>query len=67
MYKNVLKTTLNDASVYICVYHIQGNAFCFYDKTSSRCFVIETENEMGGACSTHGGKERCIQDFDGET
>ena len=27
---------------------------------------IET-NEMGGACSTYGGKERCIQGFGGET
>jgi hypothetical protein len=25
------------------------------------------KNEMGGACSTYGGKERCIQDFGGET
>jgi hypothetical protein len=24
------------------------------------------KNEMGGACSTYGGKERCIQDFGGE-
>jgi hypothetical protein len=25
------------------------------------------KNEMGGACSMYGGKERCIQDFGGET
>jgi hypothetical protein len=25
------------------------------------------KNEMGGACSTYGGKEGCIQDFGGET
>jgi hypothetical protein len=25
------------------------------------------ENEMGGACSTYGGDERCIQGFHGET
>jgi hypothetical protein len=25
------------------------------------------KNEMGGACSTYGGKERCIQDFGEET
>jgi hypothetical protein len=24
-------------------------------------------NEMGGACGTYGRKERCIQDFGGET
>jgi hypothetical protein len=24
-------------------------------------------SEMGGACSTYGGKERCIQEFGGET
>jgi hypothetical protein len=30
--------------------------------------VIKTEkNEMGGACSTYGGKERCIRDFSRET
>jgi hypothetical protein len=23
------------------------------------------KNEMGGACSTNGGKERCMQDFGG--
>ena len=25
------------------------------------------KNEMGGACSTYGGEERCIQGFGGET
>ena len=25
------------------------------------------KNDMGGACSTYGGEERCIQDFGGET
>jgi len=25
------------------------------------------KNEMGGACSAHGGEERCIQCFGGET
>jgi hypothetical protein len=25
------------------------------------------KNEMGGACGTYGGGERCIPDFDGET
>ena len=25
------------------------------------------KNEMGGECSTYGGKERRIEDFDGET
>jgi hypothetical protein len=25
------------------------------------------KNEMGGACSTYGGEERCIKDFGGET
>jgi len=24
-------------------------------------------NEMGGACSTYGGEERCIQGFGGES
>ena len=25
------------------------------------------KNEMGGACGTYGGRERCAQGFDGET
>jgi len=25
------------------------------------------KNEIGGACSTYGGEERCIQGFGGET
>jgi hypothetical protein len=25
------------------------------------------KNEMGGACSTYEGKEKCVQDFGGET
>jgi hypothetical protein len=25
------------------------------------------KNEMGGACSTYGGEERCIQDVGGKT
>jgi hypothetical protein len=25
------------------------------------------KNEMGGACSTYGGEERCMQGFGGET
>ena len=25
------------------------------------------KNEMGGACSTYGGKERCAQGYGGET
>jgi hypothetical protein len=29
-------------------------------------FIFE-KNEMGGACSKYGGKERCVQDFGGET
>ena len=28
--------------------------------------VIEN-NEMGGACGTYGGRERCVQGFGGET
>jgi hypothetical protein len=30
-------------------------------------WVIKSRRKMGGACSTYGGKERCIQDFGGET
>ena len=25
------------------------------------------KNELGGACSTYGGQQRCMQDFGGET
>jgi hypothetical protein len=31
-----------------------------------RCNQIE-KNEMGRACTTYGGNERCVQDFGGET
>jgi hypothetical protein len=27
---------------------------------------LKNKNEMGGACSTYWGEERCIQDFDGK-
>ena len=30
------------------------------------CSGDKIENETGGACSTYGGEERCIQGFDGE-
>ena len=33
----------------------------------SSLVVAEQMKEMGGACSTYGGEERCIQDFCGET
>jgi hypothetical protein len=29
--------------------------------------VIYVPNEIGGVCSTYGGKERCTEDFGGET
>jgi hypothetical protein len=28
--------------------------------------MIVKDDEMGRACSTHGGKEECIQDFGGK-
>jgi hypothetical protein len=31
------------------------------------CFVKIEKNETGGAYSTYEGKEKCIQDFGGET
>jgi hypothetical protein len=38
---------------------------------SIRTFVLEVKivkkTEMGVACSTYGGEERCIQGFSGET
>ena len=30
-------------------------------------FGDQIEDEMGGACGTHGRQERCIQGFGGET
>ena len=38
----------------ICTAH----QYCAGDKTE--------KNEMGGACGTYGGKERCAQGFGGE-
>jgi len=38
--------------------HVKFTQYCLGDK-------IE-KNEMGGACSTYGGKERCIQGFGGK-
>jgi len=36
--------------------------------TPNQMFQVEkSENEMGGACSTYGGEESCIQGFGGET
>ena len=29
--------------------------------------IIVEKNEMGGACGTYGGRERCAQGFGGET
>ena len=37
-------------------------------KVSLYCSGDQIEkNEMGGACCTHGGEERCIRSFGGET
>jgi hypothetical protein len=36
-------------------------------KCSSRIVNQIEKNEMCGACSTYGGKKRCIQDFGGDT
>ena len=38
---------------------VERSAYCAGDK-------IE-KNEMGGACVTYGGRERCAQGFGGET
>jgi hypothetical protein len=46
---------------------------CWYLSSNYVFYITQTvrnqikENEMGGECSTHGGKEGCIQDFGGET
>jgi hypothetical protein len=41
---------------YVSVIFTQYYSSCPFEK-----------NEMGKACSTNGGEERCIQDFGGET
>ena len=38
---------------------------CTHHKYSSSDQI--EKNDMGGACSTYGGEERCIQGFGGET
>jgi hypothetical protein len=35
--------------------------------SSPNIIRVIKKNEVGGACSTYGGGERCIQDFGGET
>ena len=61
---NSLISTLQDSvklSVYICYVttYCLLTQYCAGDK-------IE-KNEMGGACGTYGGRERCAQGFGGET
>jgi len=37
---------------------------------SSHIFLLGDQiekNELGGACITYGGEDRCVQDFGGET
>jgi hypothetical protein len=41
---------------------MNGNIFIILYSSNQK-----EKNEMGRACSTYGGKERCIQDFGGET
>ena len=57
----------------------ETNTFLFYTEQytileevqralTQYCAVDKIEkNEMGGACDTYGGRERCAQGFDGET
>jgi hypothetical protein len=37
------------------------------DKHQNINLKMQTQKDMGGACSTYGGEERCIQGFGGET
>jgi hypothetical protein len=50
--------------------HLQGKKFqetgCLCRGKSCAGDEIE-KNEMGGACGTYGGRERCAQGFGGET
>jgi hypothetical protein len=48
-------------NVKLCVSPVCCSCFRYYSGNQ-----IE-KNEMGGACSTYRGKERCIQDLGGET
>jgi hypothetical protein len=59
------KTTARDICVLLGYYAAySGNSVLIAKYYSGN--QIE-KNEMSGACSTYGGKERCIQDFGGET
>ena len=47
------------ASQSVCALYCVTKQYCAVDK-------IE-KNEIGGACGTYGGRERCAQGFGGET
>jgi hypothetical protein len=60
---NVLFVTAQRSPVFFlnCMYYILPELSAYFSGNQ-----IE-KNEMGWACSTYGGKERCIRDFGGET
>jgi hypothetical protein len=41
----------------------------YYEELITKYYVDDQieKNEMGGACNTYGGEERCIQGFGGKT
>ena len=55
-----------NAEVLECVQFMLG---CFlYELLNCFMYINQIEkNEMGGACGTYGGRERCAQGFGGET
>ena len=66
--RTVLTEKSSRASACACVCIIQTPVchpliYCVYGSAGDK---IE-KNEMGGACGTYGGRERCAQGFGGET
>jgi hypothetical protein len=53
----------------VCIQCSENNRAISFDETNSESYVrlISKEDEMGGACGTHGGGEGCVQHFDWET
>jgi hypothetical protein len=52
--------------VYFIVFDVHNEELTDMSSSPNIIRVIE-KNEMGGACSTYGGEERCIQCFGVET
>ena len=50
-----------------CGYRAVNKILCYIFLTQYSAGDKNEKNEMGGACGTYGGRERCAQGFGGET